>query len=736
MPPGSMPSDYKVDGAPAKTASAPGQPRPEGYPKVEEFLQLLSRAVRQFHTYPPTSPLCIDAVGASHRAFTALDRPDRLVIRVTPRELVVDEIPLGRGTIIEQELVRPLHRGNVAALDIDGSASLRDFTRLCTGVSRCSDLVRNKTTFAELLVEHGVGTIAARMAQRPEVLDVGARPAPLWDLVEHNRNRARPTVTGGPVSYLYPPEKGWVRLEPGAHIDTISLVDLATLVGEPADIATMLLRLTDDDASGAVAADHALEQKFTDVATLFAALDAHLAQVMFDKLARAVLAIEPDRRSNLLRRTILPGLLDGRADGAVLRAFPDPDLADSLCLLLELETAAPEVVAAALNRLELPADRREAVLSLVDQKMQEGERADAGGRPARDQNVDRFARRLVHVESAPGKNFEEFAAFDLSIDDQTVDAIARVRETAADTDLVMTQLDCLWRLVRLEPNPTPVEAFLRRALTLCSDLDRAGRWRDLGAVAVRFRDLANALKESRPDVADAIGKALGGFCNESRTRRLLDLHGGDADSRAVAALVVQGFGEALAPGFVTLLDDPSLQAKMHALTALMCEHAPLVAPGLVPRLGRCGLVATRAIVRVCGFAGTGYEPIVAEQLTSHDEATVREALRALARIGTQRAAALVGFQIQNGSAFARVAAEETLWHLPHAQTALQLRDILGHREFVARNPQVVARLIDRAAQTGATGLKDVLEGLEALRFRFWNPGLVRVALKARELRDK
>src|SRR5713101_6376153 len=28
---------------------------------IEGFFQLLGRAVRQFHTYPPTSPLCVDA---------------------------------------------------------------------------------------------------------------------------------------------------------------------------------------------------------------------------------------------------------------------------------------------------------------------------------------------------------------------------------------------------------------------------------------------------------------------------------------------------------------------------------------------------------------------------------------------------------------------------------------------------------------------------------------------------
>jgi hypothetical protein len=50
------------------------------------------------------------------------------------------------------------------------------------------------------------------------------------------------------------------------------------------------------------------------------------------------------------------------------------------------------------------------------------------------------------------------------------------------------------------------------------------------------------------------------------------------------------------------------------------------------------------------------------------------------------------------------------------------------------NPIVVSRLIERAAQTKAGGLDDVLEEIEGLRFRFWKPGIVKMALKARELR--
>ena len=82
---------------------------------------------------------------------------------------------------------------------------------------------------------------------------------------------------------------------------------------------------------------------------LFSALDPRIGRVMFSKLARAVLDLDTERRQALLRRTILPGLLDGRIDATVLQDFPDVDLAESLCLLLDLETAAPEVVTTALS---------------------------------------------------------------------------------------------------------------------------------------------------------------------------------------------------------------------------------------------------------------------------------------------------------------------------------------------------------------------------------------------------
>jgi HEAT repeat protein len=743
--------DYKPKPGPTKNVSAPagGTPqaarrpgsaapgpdphgaRSDDFGTVEAFLNLLARATRQFHTYPPTSPLCLDAIAACHKLFTSLDRREGLTLRVTPNEFIVDEIGVGAKTIVEQELVQRLHGAHVAALDIDRMASTRDFARFCSDIVLFDDH-KSEITFAELLAEHGVEAIVPQMAHRPEVLNVGAPTSPVSKLVENEQQRRPGFAPGMPVTYLYPPEKGWVRMDPVAEIKAVSIVDLAVLVDNPSELATMLLRLTGDEPAGGTRQPTALEQKFSDVATLFSSLDPRLARVMFEKLSRAVLQLDPERRKALLQRTVLPGLLDGRAEGTVLRDFPDVDLAQALCLLLELETAAPEVLTAALDRLELPSDRREKVEPLIRAELKrEGSAAGLD-----ESGLDRYARQLIRVDVSTQKSFSEYAAFDLSIDDRAAAVIAGVGDTIAATDLPIAQLRCLWSLTQLEPNPTVVDAFLRRGLMVLSDLERATRWEDLTASVARYRQLSYDLEKARPDVADAIHKGLIAFCNPERTLSLAALSARDPEGHRLAHMLANAYGTALAPSLVTLLDDPAVQSKARPLVPLMCEHADLLAPALVTWLGECGAGAARAIVRTLGYAGTGYEQTLSATLEHRDEPTRREALRALARVGTNQAAALVARQVRNGSPSIRSAAEEALWHFTPAQTSEQLRELLSSREFVLQNPQVVTRLLDRAAQAGTDGLQQALADLESLRFRFWKRGLVRIAHKARELRAR
>jgi hypothetical protein len=703
-------------------------------PGVVEFLQMLARAVQQYHTYPPTSPLCRSAIEACQRSLVQLGR-DQLTFRVTPHELIMDEVPFGRGSIVEQELARRLQAAAIAQVTVDQSVSIRELAHFCNDLLASSGRGDAGTTLIERIVEHGVDHITLRAAYQPEVLEVRPPAPAICEFVAFQRQqRDQLLASGGHIDHLYPPDKGWVRVDPSVRFPSVSLVDLAVLADDPETLATLLIRLTDDDLPEGAQAGEALSQKFSDVATLFAALEPRVARVMFSKLARAVLDLDTERRQALLRRTILPSLLDGRIDGTVLRDFPDVDLAEALCLLLDLETAAPELVTTALGRLELGSEREAAVVPLVEQKLQ-----NRGSDRGTDLGLDSHARKLVHVNREAGRSFAEFAAFDLSLDEQAAHTLHEIRERIVATDIVVEQLACLLRLIRLEPNPELVSRFAARAEPLLDGLERSDRWTTLASWLAEYRALAEGIREGRPDVAEVITARLAALCTVPRARKLLDLAERDDGGRMLAGRMMEALGPGVGPALLGAMrpgpDDqqPARETRTKAIMQVLCEHAGLVAPALVAALGQGDAFTDRIVVRVLGLAGAGYEAALGGQLQSSDQQTVRETLRSLARIGSAAAAALVSEQVRERRDWVAGAAEETLWHFPASEAQREVKGLLASREYVLQHPEVAARLLDRVAQHGIADLEPALRAAASLRYRFWNPPQMRLGRKAQAL---
>ena len=678
--------------------------------------------------------MCRSAIEASQRALVQIRR-DQLTFRVAPHGLIADEVSVGRATIIEHELARRLHAAGVAQVTIDQAVSIRELSRFAVDLIACSQREGSEAGLLEMLGEHGVDRIVLRPAYRPEVLPVSVPAAPVADLIAYQRERREQVFAGGGhVEHLYPPDKGWVRVDPAATtLPSVSLIDLALLADGPASLATMLVRLTDDEPADGTE-DEALSQKFSDVAMLFSAMDPRVASVMFSKLARAVLDLDTERRQALLRKTILPSLLDGRLDGTVLRDFPDVDLAESLCLLLDLETAAPEVVTTALARLDLSPDREAAVIPLIEERVQ----VRASERP-QELGLDAHARRLVRIDPDRNRSFAEFAAFDLSLDDETAQMLVEIRERIAATDMLAEQIACLWRLTRLEPNPELVQRFVVLAEPLIEELERHERWTDLADWLSRYRALAESVRDTRPDVADVIAARLSCLCTPSKARTLVELAGRDDEGRAAANRMIAALGADIGPALLAALTPQGTEAReprSRAAVQILCDHAPLVAPALASAVGQVDDALARIIARVLGMAGPGYETALAPQLESRDEQTVRETLRSLARIGTPQAAAIVSARVQKRRDWVASAAEQTLWHFPPAEAHREVRSLLSRRDFVLQQPAVAARLLDRTVQTGTSGLESVLRSTVALQYRFWNPPQMRLGRKARALLNR
>ena len=715
-----------------RIAAVRPQVRPADWKAVEELLGLIARSIQQLHTYPSTSPLCISAIEACQRALAALDR-DQLTFRVTPSELVVDDLPTGHGTQVGLELARRLHKASIASVTLERGASARELGRFCEDLLRCGERTDGGLTLLDLLSEHGVDRITLEVASRPQVLEVGVVPETAVADIQRERVRFDAQLAkGGLINHLYPPQKGWVRVDSASAPTSISLLDLAVLADDPATLASMLLRLT-DDASDVHPAE-ALEKKYSDVAMLISALDPRVARRMFGKLARAVLDLEPTTRQALLRRTVLPGLLDGRVDGTILRDFPDIDLAESLCLLLDLETAAPELLTTALSRLDLPAERHAAMVPLLDARLKEREAAGSG----RQTTLTRHARDLVRVDAEQGKSFADFAAFDLSLDQAAAGVLEHIRSAVPATDVLANQLTCLWHLIYLEPNPEAVARFLDRSFALLVLLEGEGRIRELPAWLGTYRDLSDRLRESRPDVSETLASYLSAFCTVERAAWIADVSLVEPDGKSAAAAMIGALGPALGKPFTELLERDAERdaaarqapARGRAVVQVLTEHAALLAPALAPLLQGRTPGVLRTLLRTLGFGGPGWEESIAAYVADSDEQTAREALRALARVGTPKAASLVVAEIERQHANVGAAAEETLWHFPVSEAQRRTRELLGRRDFTMRHPEATERLLDRAARSGIGDLQPVLIELAPMRFRIWNPALARVARKA------
>src|SRR5262249_34000984 len=283
-----------------------------------------------------------------------------------------------------------------------------------------------------------------------------------------------------------------------------------------------------------------------------------------------------------------------------------------------------------------------------------------------------------------------------------------------------------------EPTPATAAAVVGRAVPSLRALVRAKRWQDVTRWVARLADTEAHIRPVRPDVAFAVREALTPLCDRGLVADLAQLC--DAEPKQpYGPAIAAALGSTLATAWLDALDDPTDRARARPLTPAICQSARRAAPAIVHRLPTLGGDAARTALMVLGYAGHGYEQAIADQVNADDERTRREALRALARAGTDTSAALIVQRIEEGPALVQPAAEEALWRLPAPTALAKTRELLGRREFVTRHPQSAARLLERAAQSGDQRFDPVLEQLSSLRFHFWSPAVARVGAKARDL---
>ena len=244
-----------------------------------------------------------------------------------------------------------------------------------------------------------------------------------------------------------------------------------------------------------------------------------------------------------------------------------------------------------------------------------------------------------------------------------------------------TRLRTIADLVRLARNPERVAGLLNTAAGLMKDLAGAAP-ADLVPWVGQWRGIAEELAEPRPDVTAAIERLLGGLVDAEFLRAHADRLAEDEDLGAFA----RAFGAAGASAFVEALEIEDDRGRRRKLLDFLCANADAFAPGLAPHAVDARWTVRRNVARALGFAGAGSEEALTGLVADPERRVVREALLALARVGTARAADAVIAALVGDDAEAAELAEESMRVFPQRdpEGGEALKSLLALRRYVWR----------------------------------------------------
>jgi len=712
--------------APAARPTRPEAPAPAGLAGVDLFVTAIARAIQRHQAYPADSPLCAEAVTSCLRALTGLTDRETICLRVQGGRLLADDEPVQTSQLVAADLARRFRRSGVAAVTFERDVTAREITRFCRELLRRDDREAVLDPLADVLMQYGVEHIQAAAAPRAEILELGVPSVDRLPLVEHQRARQQDAVATGAAVHLYPPDKGWVRVDPAAALREASLLDLVLLVEDPAALAIMLVQLSEDGTTGNPA--DALADKVEEISGLIARLEPALVEHMFKRLAQSVLALDEGRRQQLLRDTVLPGLLEGRADGSLLRHFPDLDLADSLSLLLDLQVAAPEMLRSAFERLDLSTERQSRVKPLIDERVTSWKRHERPSDDLKPGEIDGLTEGGLRISANAGTSFTGFAGYDVSFDPATRAAIAESLAEANVPSPAVLKLQCARDVLAVEPNPEVAGTLVTLAGGLLAELSARHDWPTWARFVASFRALADAAQAERPEVADLVRALLATLATPEVCVEMASLGDKASDGGAEAAGVLAALGSEAGPAMVVALGRADERGRK-ALVKLAATNAAVLAPALVPALATAEPSVVRHAVQIIGHGGPGMASVLAQLVSHADTSVAREAFKGLSRIGTDDALAAVSSALARGGAH-HAQAEEAFWRFPVGAARDEAARLLGDHEFVRRQPDTAGALLARLSDGDAARAATLARPLSSLRYRFWSPGLMRLGKKA------
>lgn len=691
-------------------------PGPSSQAQIARFVGALARAVQAFHTYPAGSPARGDVIEVARdtlRPCIPADE-DSLSIDVTSQGLSVADEPIAVDRGPERALAIALRRAYVSTLEIRAGASTRDFRQFCALMAFPDQLLGREEDLPEILAQRGVTHIVVHIVSSHQTIEAGTVPPALLDLVQRRR--------GGATRSADSVEGGWIRLDPSVPLDRVTLEDLPLLMRDAPSLGIALDCMS--RTHGTVSPSEALVLHYEEITDLYATCGPSLADTLFRRLAAVVRDLPDETRLALLKEQVLPGLVDGRRSGRILKHFSEEEMADALWLLLDLGVGGVEMLTAGLASLDLPESRLEGVVERVSRRL-EGEddsspewsevlHRDASGRAS-----DGLGKRLT-VDEEHDADFLALRSFDLSVDEASANVLAQIVGEVASADPVTAPLRCCADILALSADPSIIAATMRRSRGFFLDLESRGDAAALADWLALYASIARQRDGLDGEVAAIIRSTLDQYVTPEFIHRVSALPT-PSDREAPLVTIICELGRT---GVGALVDSLAVEsdrsARNRLLTALQ-PHATALAEYLVDYVSHPEWYVVRNILALLGYAGPGYEEAVAGLVDHEHPRVIREAFIALARIGTEEAINRTADALYDDSDEVRRHAADAIWRFEPALSHPRLLEAMDDRRLALSHPDLVTQLVIAAGKRDLAGLEPVLRGLRRHCLAVWNP---------------
>lgn len=685
--------------------------------RVAEFARACKAAIRTVSMYPPSHPTIQSALARMVAAGAAATEGGPMVLTVTPETLLLAGQSMPRPETAVDELAMLLHEHKVGELTLEGPLTAGAWHMMLSLLATAPEDIRNEGGLARAWQAVGGGPLSIREIDYGEILReregaVGLLD-PTWeDLITR-------CLVGGD----------------GSGLDEGVLASLLDIAKDAERLGEFLVRLQERFRSQGQSAE---AQQASVVRLLRALVDfaAVFAPDEFDdvmnNVASGTTRLTPDLMLSLLSIAAEGAEPDGRIGSGVnfggeLRArFTEEKLAAFVAENVSRDRGATGRLAEAFNALVTSDAQRHTALLLAEERVSLSE---LGSDPQFNDIWTHAVKMLMsytdadYVPAEYDRELNTARALAVEIEqvtDDPPDRIAAWLSTVADRDLRALDQQMLVDLLRLEDRADAWASVLELALSRLEQLAVVGDVRLASEIATALGGVAADphaafAAEARQGIARATAGPLAGHLMTAMRQMT------DEDVPMLHSLCL-ALGTGIVPPLVAAIGPGDSRMAVRRLKDVLIGFGPAAfEPARRLRTSSNPAVRRAAIEVFEAVSGDAALADLEGLLDDADPMVQREAARAIVRIGSADAYALLEKTFRTGEARARDAIVQTIGAFGDERAAALLVQILAHTTPRGSGEATYVATLEALGRSGADprGIGALKEAL--YRGEWWAP---------------